>query len=160
MSKYHIVLMEDSEGNRQYSMTGNNETFLKEKSDLEALGYKVIQHHETDCKALYTKIRCEIYVSDLRELEKKRSTHLEELHRTYNEDNLQAIRDTEKVYDELEESLINKIGMSYSRFLLANEDELYDYKDELAVSCYNFRKSRIRLDNQIAKATYDGSYDC
>lgn len=162
MYKYHIAVLEDSEGNRQSVMTHDERKFHDEKSGLEAQGYTVTQYFETSEKALYTKMRCKVYVSELRDVEKKRLKHMAEI-QNYAETGTrgeQLLSDIEKLYEELQETLVNKIGMSYARFLRANEDEAYAYNDELAIQCYNYRQSKMRINSQLAKTTYDGSYDC
>lgn len=157
MKMYYLAVMENIEGDRHHIMTCDKEKFFSEHKDLETLGYKVISCVGTTNRALYTKVRCKVLVSELKDLENKRMEHLASL---YNEGmTMEVIRDTEKLYEELENTLINRVGMSYARFLRANENEEYEYTDELAIHCYNLREARMRLDNEIAKTTYTG-WDC
>lgn len=157
MSMYYLAVLENSEGDRQHIMTCDKEKFFREQKDLEALGYKTIQCVGTTNKTFYCKTRCKIRVQELKDLEQKRMEHVVRLHET--EADEKVIKDTEKLYEELERTAIDLVGMAYSRFLRANENEEFEYNDELAIACYNMRESRIRVNDQLMKSTYTG-WDC
>lgn len=154
---YYVVVMENSDGDRQSIMTCDKEKFHREHIDLERQGYHIISHVGTSNKAFYCKTRCKIRVQELKDLEEKRMEHMIRLEESGADE--QIIKDTENLYEELEATAVELVGMAYSRFLRANEDGNFEYNDELAIACYNLRESRMGVNNQLMKSTYTG-WDC
>lgn len=154
MNMYYLAVLENNEGDRQHIMTCDKEKFFREQKDLEALGYKTIQCVGTTNKAFYCKTRCKIRVQELKDLEAKRVEHMIRLEENGADE--KVIKDTEKLYEELEHTAIDLVGMAYSRFLRANENDSFEYSDELAIACYNLREGRMMVNNQLMKSTYTG----
>ena len=147
---YYLVVTENMEGDTRYVTTSDKEKLLLEVSDLSSLGYYPKSFVFTTNKALYAKERCKIHVQELRDTEKKFKEHMTKL---YSEDtDAQVLRDTEKLYMELESTAIHKVAIAYSRFLIDTEDEEIEYYDELAIACYNMWNSKMRLNYELFKS--------
>lgn len=122
--------------------------FSKNKEYLEEGGYKSVEYFSTTDRALFYKTRCKAFVSELRNLVKNNSKYLEYLYQSNQDENV--IAQVLRLQRGQEEYLINRVGRAYQVFLESN-DGRYEYNDELVIDCYNYRNSKLRLHEHIAK---------
>lgn len=157
---YQIVIMENKKLDDRAIVATSDEKRFKEKTEtLTELGYVMVEFFNTFDKSQYLEIKCKFAVQQLKE-ESYQGTQL--LVKLVSENsNNKVIHDTEKLIHSNLELHIKQVGRLYSRYLTScSDDHEPTYQDELAIQCYNYRESHMRISNILAKSDYSIAQKC
>lgn len=154
MTLYQIVMMENKEtGDKEIVATGDDERLKQKTTQLMELGYVMTGFFNTFDKTVFLENKCKFAVQRLKE-ESYNGSQL--LVRLYDESaNKKVILNTEEMVNSNLEMSIKQVGRLYSRYLSScTDDHEPTYSDELAIQCYNYRQSRMRINSLLAEDTY------